>query len=669
MSMIWRYIALFSIVLVTLQSCVPGSKSSDEKIIISYSDPEVQRIIDLQDQQDIQALYTYFNSENPTYRYLAVTAFGSIKNKESADSLIRMLQDPVLQVRASAAYVLGQSGNSKIVDRLIISFRGKDSFDVNNIYNANILEAVGKLGTATDLKNIVSVKTYRSTDTMLLLGQARAIYRMALRDIVSEEGTSRMVDLLNNNQVPNDVQLIAAHYLSKAKNIKFEPYSIRLSDIYTREKEKEIKLPLALALGNSKDTLLLPLIKKSLREESDFMIKINLIKALANFPYLNVKDALLPELKNENLFVASEAARVFLKNGEVYDVPLYASYDTVTTPWQVRASMNGAVLAHTALYYTRYKSAFSERIVKNIKEAESSYAKAAYIEALSKDPFNYQLVGQQYHNEKEQIVKIAALEGLGDILKNPLFFKAFGNNYGRVKAEILGYFVAGINSGDVGQIATAATLLQDPKLVWKEWIKDLDFMTIALGKLQLPQDIETYNALGSCISYFEGKNYTNKIPDYNTPIDWSIISSITDSSIVAVKTTQGLIRIQLLRKTAPGSVVNFVNLVNKKYYNGKAFHRVVPNFVIQTGCSRGDGFGSEPYSIRSELPQIYYNKGGYVGMASAGNHTESTQWFITLTATPHLDGNYTIFGKVIEGMDVVEKINQNDKINDIIFVK
>jgi cyclophilin family peptidyl-prolyl cis-trans isomerase len=130
-----------------------------------------------------------------------------------------------------------------------------------------------------------------------------------------------------------------------------------------------------------------------------------------------------------------------------------------------------------------------------------------------------------------------------------------------------------------------------------------------------------------------------------------------------------LIRVKLYKNRAPGTVINFVDLVNKKFYNGKVFHRVVPNFVIQTGCPRGDGYGSLDYSIRSELPQIYYDGEGYIGMASAGNHTESTQWFITHSATPHLDGNYTIFGKVVEGMDVVHKIQQGDKINDIIFVK
>ncbi|HRO07571.1 MAG TPA: peptidylprolyl isomerase [Saprospiraceae bacterium] len=667
--MIWRFIAVISITILLVQSCVPVTKSTDEKIVISYSDSEVQHILDLQDKQDIPGLLTYFKSENPSYRYLAVNAFGSIKSAETADSLLRMLQDPVLQVRATAAWAIGQCGNSKLVDRLILSFRGKDSFNVNNIFNANILESVGRLGALSDLKKIATVKTYRSTDTLLLLGQARAIYRMALRDIVCDEGTSRMVDLLTNNQISDEVQLIAAHYLSRAKNINLEPYTIRMSDIYSRERIKDIKLPLALALGNSKDSTVLPLIKKALRDETDFSIKINLIRSLNNFPYLSIKDAILSELKNTNTFVAAEAAQVILKKGITEDVPLYASYDTITIPWEVRAPMNGAVLAHSALYFTKFKSAFSERILRNIKEATSPYTKAAYIAALSKDPYNYQLVGLQYKNASEQIVKTAALDGMGDIIKNPFFFKAFGNNYGKVKAEILGYLVSAINSGDVGQIATAANLLQDPKLGWKEWIKDLDFMNTALTKLQLPQDIEIYNALNACIAYFEGKKYTPKIPDYNTPIDWSLLSTMTDSSSVAVKTTQGIIRIQLLRKIAPGTVANFLNLVNKKYYTGKVFHRIVPNFVVQTGCSRGDGYGSEPFSIRSELPQIYYDKGGYVGMASAGNHTESTQWFITETATPHLDGNYTIFGKLTEGMDVVEKLTQEDKINDIIFVK
>ena len=86
---------------------------------------------------------------------------------------------------------------------------------------------------------------------------------------------------------------------------------------------------------------------------------------------------------------------------------------------------------------------------------------------------------------------------------------------------------------------------------------------------------------------------------------------------------------------------------------GRPSHRVVPNFVAQGGCPRGDGFGSLPYTIRSEFAPIHYGTGS-VGVASAGAHTESCQWFITHSPTPRLDGRYTIFAEVIRGMEVVQ---------------
>ncbi|NRB62159.1 MAG: peptidylprolyl isomerase [Saprospiraceae bacterium] len=116
---------------------------------------------------------------------------------------------------------------------------------------------------------------------------------------------------------------------------------------------------------------------------------------------------------------------------------------------------------------------------------------------------------------------------------------------------------------------------------------------------------------------------------------------------------------------APGSVANFISLAVDNFFNDKPFHRVVPNFVIQGGCPRGDGYGGLNYSIRSELADLYYDQAGYVGMASAGNHTEGTQFFITHSPTPHLDGNYTIFARVIDGLSNVYAIEIGDTIERI----
>ena len=206
-----------------------GYRKSDDRY--SMSDPEIQKITDLKDKQDLKGLYDYFRNENPSYRYQAVIAFASIKKAEANDSLVAMLQDPVMQVRSAAAFAIGQSGDSKITDRLILSFRGKDTLNVNNIFNANVLEAVGKTGNISDLKSLATVRTYRSTDTLLLLGQARAIFRMALRNITCDEGTSRMVDLLYTASVPKEVKVLAAQYFGRAKDINLSLSKVRLTDI------------------------------------------------------------------------------------------------------------------------------------------------------------------------------------------------------------------------------------------------------------------------------------------------------------------------------------------------------------------------------------------------------------------------------------------------------
>jgi len=95
------------------------------------------------------------------------------------------------------------------------------------------------------------------------------------------------------------------------------------------------------------------------------------------------------------------------------------------------------------------------------------------------------------------------------------------------------------------------------------------------------------------------------------------------------------------------------------YYDGKAFHRVVPDFVAQGGCPRGDGYGGMPWTLRTEIGRTPFTTGS-VGLASAGRDTESCQFFITHAPAPHLDGRYTRFGEVVEGMDVVWQLQVGD---------
>ena len=132
----------------------------------------------------------------------------------------------------------------------------------------------------------------------------------------------------------------------------------------------------------------------------------------------------------------------------------------------------------------------------------------------------------------------------------------------------------------------------------------------------------------------------------------------------AVQTERGTIRIALDAANAPRTVENFARLARSHYFDGLAFHRVVPNFVVQDGCTRGDGWGSPGYSIPCEYNDKPYGV-GTVGMALSGKDTGGSQWFITLSPQPRLEGRYTVFGEVVSGMDVVERLMPGDRIVSI----
>ena len=138
-----------------------------------------------------------------------------------------------------------------------------------------------------------------------------------------------------------------------------------------------------------------------------------------------------------------------------------------------------------------------------------------------------------------------------------------------------------------------------------------------------------------------------------------------ESNPVAVlKTSRGIITIELLYGDAPKAVNNFISLAEKGFYDNLNFHRVIPNFVIQDGCPRGDGWGGPGYTIRCEYTRLPY-KTGTVGMATSGKDTGGSQYFISLSPLPHLDGRYTVFGRVISGMDVARQIVRGDVIESV----
>jgi peptidyl-prolyl cis-trans isomerase B (cyclophilin B) len=137
-------------------------------------------------------------------------------------------------------------------------------------------------------------------------------------------------------------------------------------------------------------------------------------------------------------------------------------------------------------------------------------------------------------------------------------------------------------------------------------------------------------------------------------------------------TAKGTMKVDFYENDAPNTVQNFVDLAKKGYYDGLTFHRVIPNFVIQGGCPTGTGTGGPGYKINCELDgDNQYHDRGVLSMAHAGRNTGGSQFFICHSRdnTAHLDRNHTCFGKVVEGLEVIENIKAGDKIVKIIVTE
>lgn len=134
-------------------------------------------------------------------------------------------------------------------------------------------------------------------------------------------------------------------------------------------------------------------------------------------------------------------------------------------------------------------------------------------------------------------------------------------------------------------------------------------------------------------------------------------------------TSKGTMKVEFYEKDAPNTVKNFTDLAQKGFYDGLTFHRVIPNFVIQGGCPNGTGTGGPGYKINCELTgENQYHDRGVLSMAHAGRNTGGSQFFICHSRdnTAHLDRNHTCFGKVVEGLDVIDDIRAGDVIEKII---
>ncbi|WP_161890235.1 peptidylprolyl isomerase [Pontibacter russatus] len=612
-----------------------------------FSDGTLRQIYTLQDERNTTGLLPFLSNPSPQYRTAAALAFASVQDTLAVPTLVHLLADTAVAVRRAAAYALGQTGSAQAEQELISHLKQEQAPEVQ----AALLEAVGKVSTPA---GTVFLNSYMPPNPVARTGQAWGLYRAGLRQQVTQQGTAEAVHLLAEAN-PYETRLAAAHYLARTPKIDLTPYRRDLLTAATSDKAPDVRMAVVQSLAKVRARDKAQFLSNILQSDPDYRVRLSAVRAMTGLDYPEIEQAVLAALQDQNINTAIATAEFLVANPNgVAVAPLQQLLPRLQDA-RVRGNLIWVILHNSPPHGIAY---LNSRYKQQYQNARTPYEKAYLLRALSGDYGNYRYIADEMFAAQEPAVATAAMDALMLMRQQPDFPK-------RLEEEFAGILRRAVGTGDVALVGMAAAAIRAPKLNLRLFYRDYSFLAQAQQKLQLPRDMETYTEIQKTLDYLN--NQPESAPSQNPfthPIDWSLVQTIPADQQVVLHTQKGDITLQLFVEDAPGSVANFVELAQQNFYDSLYFHRVVPNFVVQGGDRRGDGWGSSDYSIRSELAPLRYME-GYIGMASAGKDTESNQWFITHSPAPHLDGRYTIFAKVVAGMDIVHQLEVGDRILDV----
>jgi cyclophilin family peptidyl-prolyl cis-trans isomerase/HEAT repeat protein len=630
-----RFVFLFAIAL-TAWSCDERKTS-----INKFSDPDIERIYELKDRRKADSLYIYLTNGDPELRREAALAFGSVQDSSAVANLAPLLDDKDRSVRKAAAFALGQTRCAESRKVLESRLAVEDDAEVFN----EVAEAYGKV-----TKNWKNFSEQFYADSVRDHGVAWSLYRAGLNNAVDTGLYRDAVKLLYVNH-REGTRLGVAHFFARGAR-DFTSVVSALIASAKADNSDEVQMAAALSLRRVPTDASFQTLRELVKNDNDFRVRVNAVRALQGFPFETTKEVLFAALRDKTFNVSVAASEVILAKAEESDWIAVANLAGTANHWRTQANLYQAALGLTQ----------SKPLVEEVKTlyrvSQNPYQKAALLTALKGSSSSWSFINDELQKADTPIVKGSALSALVSINRGKNFNPTW-------KKRFLDIYKTAVESGDPALISTAADAIADSTLGYRGLLTDATFLIRAKEKLKLPKDADALAPLEAAIAYVEKRKTTfeNK-PTWNHPIDWNFVRTIAKDQRAIVKTSKGTITIRFFVEEAPGSVANFIALAQRDYFDHKFFHRVVPNFVIQGGCYRGDGTGSEDYSIRSEFSQRRY-KTGSVGMASSGKDTEGTQWFITHSPTPHLDGRYSIFAEVEKGIEVVHQIEVGDEIIDV----
>jgi cyclophilin family peptidyl-prolyl cis-trans isomerase/HEAT repeat protein len=631
-----------------------------------YADAVRRRITTAQDERKTAEILPFLTALSPAYRAAAAEALASVQDRAAVPALLPLLRDATPAVRRAAAYALGQAGDSIAVPALAQRLAQPEA---NSLARRATYEALGRCVTKHSIRQLWTI-TPPGPDSAAAPGRAWGLYRAALRGLATAEAVSQATKLLGQKS-----QILAARQGASAAFTRMRGQDSTLARValpvllklVAGDPDYFVRANCATALGRVARPVAYAALVDAARTDADHRVRIAALRALpydnvqADFPAsmgppLVVLAALQKPLAQETVTAAEWLLKAIADTSD-------SGKELLRVAQYVRQGHTQAILLQAALRHSSpaHRPAMADTIRRRYQRTASQYEKAALLTALSEDPAQFDFLAKEAAlTTGPPVVPGAALAALVILRSNKGFLAARQVDFTAALRRALA-------SGDEAQLSTAAEALADVKLVPAPQPEDLAALRQARDKLTLPREIEPWIALQQTLDKLEKKPTPTPVPRGTAsqhPIDWALVQSVPVGQRVRLATTQGTIELELKVAEAPSAVASFVALVRQHFYDGLYFHRVVPNFVAQGGDPRGDGSGSTPYTLRSELAQLTYGAGA-VGLASAGKDTESCQFFVTHLPTPHLDGRYPIFAQVVRGLDVVQRLDIGDRITAV----
>jgi len=645
-----------------------------------------EEILRLEDRRaPASAFEKFLKPSNSAVQRRAVIALGRLQDPDAVSLLAPRLESSAAATRAEAAFALGQLAQNSSTSLLLRHSHNEKDLDVR----LALIESVSKTANDSSLHSVNAALLNWLDDRIPIVRAeaALAAARLAHRGFKKMEWRAPLANLLKDKD--EEARWRAAYALTRlfagnqnaADSTVTQQLLLALSDRSAR-----VRMQAARALGAIKTPVALESLANIAKNDVDWRVRVYAATALGNLDFFDLQARLALNDTSEHVRLTAlralgNAGERMVRNGILKNSQPLAEFLREKLKAE-KSTWREQFTTAAALAQIFRKDAIPD--LTALIEHSNDYFRSRIVEAFGAtaavEAFPYL---EKMARDAATIVQIAVLENLPKLPAN-------------VQAQAAPIYLEALQRGDAVLTAVAAQNLAADSLQRRNHAAAI---IAAYQRLKPPIDVEAaqmiFSALAKCgapnaaallkaAAQFPDKPFARaaaealktltgedcSIPKETKPLNdftYKEIQSLNKAR-ATIQTNKGAIELEFFSAEAPLTALNFMRLANKGFFDGLLIHRVVPNFVIQTGDPRGDMWGSPGYSNRSEFSRLRYTR-GMVGMASVGPDTEGCQFFITHSDQPHLDGKYTIFARVQNGMEIVDALQVGDRMERVTIKK